>query len=256
MWSWWISGFGVSQLRISIASAIHACKTLLVALCNDLCVLPYVSAIMLIYENQGPSLQWQLKTLLLDTATVCSWREYTWVCWCNLLKGRKTLYSCCWMSPGRPQPQRKLGTGGWRIRVFFFSDFGFTFPHFFLTVPPPTFPFFVKGSKFAPGLIVQCTLLHLQRSMTGRCKFLLCVFFKIEWKDFTMEGLRSVCSLCFWTQISTTEPRTSTQRFTSVFRIEPQTETISVRSHNGYVLSWALLVFFNVALFFQSQCFQ
>lgn len=65
------------------------------------------------------------------------------MCWCNLLKGRKTLYSCCWMSPGRPQPQRKLGTGGWRIslRVFFcffsvsFSDFGFDFsPNFFLTV--------------------------------------------------------------------------------------------------------------------------
>lgn len=36
------------------------------------CVLPYASAIMLIYESQGPSHQLQLKTLLLDTATICS----------------------------------------------------------------------------------------------------------------------------------------------------------------------------------------
>lgn len=138
---------------------IHVDNAPLVAVCNDLCqhnvrlfscALPYVSAIKLIYQGQGPSQQPQLKTLLWDAATVCSWREQTLVCWCNLLKGRKTLYSSCWMSPGRPQPQRKLGTGGWRIRVFFLSlwlYFSPFFPHTF-----SLFPLFVEGTKSAPGL--------------------------------------------------------------------------------------------------------
>lgn len=86
------------------------------------------------------------------------------MCWCNLLKGRKTLYSCCWMSPGRPQPQRKLGTGGWRISacvLFFFSpsfsDFGFYFsPIFFLTVFSPPVSSLCKKK----GSLIQCALSH------------------------------------------------------------------------------------------------
>lgn len=67
----------------------------------------------------------------------CLQREYTVVHWCNLLKGRKTLYSCCWMSPARPPASE--GTEG-----LFFSFTLWLFPTFAQYSP---FPFFVKKKK-------------------------------------------------------------------------------------------------------------
>lgn len=153
MWLCRISGIGASALFLSEHNACMQIMHISAARCTDLCYL----CIFFFLWKAG---RLTLKALLSETATVCSWREKTLVCWCNLLKRRKTLYSCCWMSPGRPQSERKPRTGGLRISPFvlffflcvclflkprFFSFLWISLLSFFL---PLSFPLFVqrKGS--------------------------------------------------------------------------------------------------------------
>lgn len=134
---------------------------LFVTFCRDLC--------------SPMSLSQHLTTLLLDRATVCSWGEWVLVCWCNLLKGRKTLYSCCWMNLVRPQPQRNLGRGARGLMLSLsvalslsnIHTLGSPFPTSASQFSPDSFLCEVKGS--------QCERVHTETCTDCRysCVFIL-----------------------------------------------------------------------------------